>query len=103
MAVPAIGHILWMTSSMEVYVPLAPPQRNSIIRNFIGKYELKCLLLSILKNIMCSYYRGPYAFAATDFKGYNCNLANCPSGDNPLVSTGESVHTRLAVNIISVV
>jgi hypothetical protein len=28
-------------------------------------------------------YRGPYAFAATDFKGYACEKAWCPKGDNP--------------------
>jgi hypothetical protein len=27
--------------------------------------------------------RGPYAYAATDFKGYDCQNALCPKGDNP--------------------
>jgi hypothetical protein len=29
------------------------------------------------------FYRGPFAFAATDFTGYNCVNAMCPKGDNP--------------------
>lgn len=29
------------------------------------------------------FYRGPYAYAATDFTGYNCINALCPKGDNP--------------------
>eukprot|EP01034_Spumella_vulgaris_P022370 gene22370-28492_t len=31
---------------------------------------------------LSKFYRGPYAFAATDFKGYNCGNALCPKGDN---------------------
>jgi hypothetical protein len=29
------------------------------------------------------FYRGPHAFSATDFSGYNCINAMCPKGDNP--------------------
>ena len=28
-------------------------------------------------------HTGPYAYAATDFIGYNCQQALCPKGDNP--------------------
>lgn len=33
--------------------------------------------------------RGPYAFAATDFKGYACAQAWCPKGDNPKTYGGD--------------
>ena len=36
------------------------------------------------------YYRGPNAYAATDFAGYNCAQAQCPHGDDPL--TGPDVN-----------
>lgn len=36
------------------------------------------------------FYRGPYAYAATDFAGYNCAHAACPRGDDPL--TGAQVN-----------
>lgn len=29
------------------------------------------------------FSRGPYAYAATDFKGYNCQQMLCPKGDHP--------------------
>ena len=29
------------------------------------------------------FLRGPYAFAATDYWGYECGLAKCPNGDDP--------------------
>jgi hypothetical protein len=29
------------------------------------------------------FYRGPYAFSVTDYWGFNCALARCPSSDNP--------------------
>eukprot|EP00597_Dinobryon_sp_UTEXLB2267_P019348 CAMPEP_0201102778 /NCGR_PEP_ID=MMETSP0812-20130820/20288_1 /ASSEMBLY_ACC=CAM_ASM_000668 /TAXON_ID=98059 /ORGANISM="Dinobryon sp., Strain UTEXLB2267" /LENGTH=698 /DNA_ID=CAMNT_0047360485 /DNA_START=253 /DNA_END=2346 /DNA_ORIENTATION=- len=29
------------------------------------------------------FYRGPYAYSATDFTNYNCQHALCPKGDNP--------------------
>ncbi|KAJ1442072.1 hypothetical protein B484DRAFT_356613 [Ochromonadaceae sp. CCMP2298] len=29
------------------------------------------------------FYRGPFAFSATDFKGYTCDEKSCPKGDNP--------------------
>jgi hypothetical protein len=32
------------------------------------------------------FYRGPYAFASTDFTGFNCGNAACPTGDNPQTS-----------------
>lgn len=35
------------------------------------------------------YYRGPYAFAATDYKGFNCAYMNCPTGDDPLTVARE--------------
>ena len=31
----------------------------------------------------CHTHTGPYAYAATDFTGYNCQRALCPKGDNP--------------------
>jgi len=35
------------------------------------------------------FYRGPYAFAATDFIGYDCSHGKCPTGINPeLPNTG---------------
>jgi hypothetical protein len=30
------------------------------------------------------FYRGPYAWAVSDFAGYDCTYAGCPKGDNPL-------------------
>ena len=36
------------------------------------------------------YYRGPNAYAATDYTGYNCAMAACPHGDDP--STGPDVN-----------
>ena len=33
--------------------------------------------------------RGPYAFAATDWIGYDCSHALCPQGDNPFADRGE--------------
>jgi hypothetical protein len=29
------------------------------------------------------FYRGPYAFTATNFKGYSCGQNLCPTGDSP--------------------
>eukprot|EP00981_Chlorochromonas_danica_P009489 scaffold2708_cov158-Ochromonas_danica.AAC.37 len=29
------------------------------------------------------YYRGPYAFSATDFVGFDCSQMRCPTGDDP--------------------
>lgn len=29
------------------------------------------------------YYRGPYAFSATDFIGFDCSQMRCPTGDDP--------------------
>lgn len=34
------------------------------------------------------FYRGPYAFAATDWRGYDCSFARCPAGENPLKRSG---------------
>lgn len=28
------------------------------------------------------FYRGPFAFAATDYRGYDCQSALCPKGDS---------------------
>ena len=36
------------------------------------------------------FYRGPYAFAATDFKSYLCDKAWCPMSDNPRTYGGTS-------------
>ena len=33
------------------------------------------------------FYRGPYAWTATDFYGYNCLNKRCPTGDNPQTPT----------------
>ena len=30
-------------------------------------------------------YRGPYAYAYTDFTGYDCAKSFCPRGNNPYV------------------
>ena len=34
------------------------------------------------------FYRGPYAFAATDYAGWACANAQCPRGDNPATREG---------------
>jgi len=34
-------------------------------------------------DIFKQYYRGPYAFAATNYFGYSCGLMECPKGDDP--------------------
>lgn len=34
------------------------------------------------------FFRGPYAFAASDFKGFACQEALCPKGDDPLTTGG---------------
>lgn len=38
------------------------------------------------------FYRGPFAMAATDFKGYDCQSALCPKGDNPRSRGGPFVY-----------
>lgn len=30
------------------------------------------------------FYRGPYSFAVSDFKGYDCSHVGCPTGDDPM-------------------
>ena len=30
------------------------------------------------------FYRGPYAFAASDYTGFSCGYKGCPRGDDPL-------------------
>lgn len=41
----------------------------------------RCDMLSL-------FNRGPYAYAATDYKGYDCGLMGCPRGDNPVTPSG---------------
>ena len=36
------------------------------------------------------FYRGPYAFAVSDYTGYDCSYMGCPRGDNPLTLPGTS-------------
>jgi hypothetical protein len=36
------------------------------------------------------YYRGPYANAVTDFRGFDCSQSFCPKGDDPQTSYGTS-------------
>jgi hypothetical protein len=36
------------------------------------------------------FYRGPHAFSATDFTGYNCANAACPRGDDPLTGSQQN-------------
>ena len=44
---------------------------------------------SIVKKIYYpEYYRGPYAFTHTTFKGYACTRATCPTGDYPFYRGG---------------
>ena len=44
----------------------------------------------VATDIRETYYRGPNSYAATDFTGYNCAMAACPHGDDPL--TGPDVN-----------
>jgi hypothetical protein len=44
------------------------------------------IVLFISNNVI---YRGPYALAVTDFKGYRCDLALCPKGDDPRTVYGK--------------
>ena len=44
---------------------------------------------SVVKKIYYrEYYRGPYAFTHTTFKGYACTRATCPTGEYPFDSGG---------------
>ena len=42
--------------------------------------------------------RGPYAFAATDWLGYDCQHAACPTGEDPtlVASRLSKKHTAVA-------
>ena len=42
------------------------------------------------------FYRGPYAYAATDFTGFGCATSACPTGDDPTTSTGVNEVQRLS-------
>lgn len=53
-----------------------------ILPTFLREY------VKLLDLISC---RGPYAFSATDFKGYNCGMALCPKGDYPYTTGGKLV------------
>jgi len=37
---------------------------------------------------LTKYYRGPYAYTATDWAGYTCAAAKCPKGDDPTTTVG---------------
>lgn len=41
------------------------------------------------------FFRGPYAFAATDYYGWACASARCPNGDNPATRAGRNEIQRL--------
>ena len=46
-------------------------------------YYMNTTLHAQEANYLAKYYRGPYAFAATNYKGFNCQSSMCPTGDNP--------------------
>jgi len=46
-------------------------------------YDLPYVYNDTSKTTRNIFYRGPYSFAATDFTGYMCTSARCPTGDNP--------------------
>jgi len=65
-------------------------------KHILDLEEYLSLLLFLVAGLICfivySHRRGPYAFAATDFKGYDCAQAWCPKGDNPKTSGGTYVY-----------
>lgn len=62
---------------------------NSIAVNFLDNDDI------------IKYYRGPYSFAATDFKGYDCGQMLCPKGNYPFNHLGQNEIQR--INCTSVV
>lgn len=43
------------------------------------------------------FYRGPYAFSATNYFGYNCGLMECPKGDDPRTYGGITATTATII------
>mmetsp|Transcript_4445 Transcript_4445/g.7320 ORF Transcript_4445/g.7320 Transcript_4445/m.7320 type:complete len:515 (-) Transcript_4445:182-1726(-) len=58
------------------------PTYHELITNFAYN-ETTNKSVSFSDSDLTKFYRGPYAFAATDFKGHDCSEALCPKGDSP--------------------
>ncbi len=53
----------------------------------------RCPVCTALDRAAYVVGRGPFAHAATDFTGYHCQNAMCPTGDTPKSRGGESLRT----------
>ena len=56
---------------------------TDLIKFYRGGQCTLSLLYYLLNYARYLLHAGPYAYAATDFIGYNCQQALCPKGDNP--------------------
>jgi hypothetical protein len=71
----------------------APSVDNSFSPEYDGTVAIQSSMNNVTeesKDPSSLFFRGPYAFAATDFSGWACTSARCPNGDNPATRLGRN-------------